>query len=164
MVLIKSLLSFEHIRSCMLCIALWFSSSLMYFYVGWWKKSAKAVSLELTCDVWAVFSHVSEFSHSLGVVNKHRPRLPHYVVITRYFLSMLSHLPHLFICPDPQSRQAYQQPEEEMSKGIRAEEREPAAYWDSGTLSSWPAHLGGLPGPEQTGSDSFVHFYCVWPY
>lgn len=41
---------------------------------------------------------------------------------------MLTHLPHLSICPDPQSRQAYQQPEEEMSKGVRAEKREPAAY------------------------------------
>lgn len=68
-----------------------------------------------------------------------------------YFLSILSRLPYLPICADPQSRQAHQQPEEEVSEGVGAEEREPAAYWDSGALSSWPAHLGGLPEPEQAG-------------
>lgn len=55
------------------------------------------------------------------------------------------------VCADPQSRQAHQQPEEEVSEGGWAEEREPAAYRDSGALFSWPAHFGGLPEPEQAG-------------
>lgn len=52
---------------------------------------------------------------------------------------------------DPQSRQAHQQPEEKVSEGVGTEEGEPAAYWDSWALPRWPAHLGGLPEPEQTG-------------
>lgn len=59
------------------------------------------------------------------------------------------------VCVDPQSRQTHQQPEEKVPEGVWAEERKPAAYRDSGALPGGPAHLGGLPEPEQTGRNRF---------